>query len=115
MRMCIHPSESGVIRAGAAHLAHKLTEEQELGLEHFTQSSCPVWGKAGEVYTYSGVAALALHEKCKLDGVIVAAPTVNHAVAPALTRDFDVTVEANLSPAGRKSSNRPMAGPLSYP
>ena len=36
MRMCIHPGERGIIRTGATHLAHKLTEEQELGLEHFT-------------------------------------------------------------------------------
>ena len=96
MRMCIHPRESGVIRIAATHLAHKLTEEQELRLEHLTQSGCPVRIKGGEVYTYSGVVALALQEKRKLGGVIVAAPTVNNAVVPALTRDFDVTVDVGI-------------------
>ena len=74
--MCIHQGERGVKRAAAAHLAHKLTEEQEFGLEHFTQRGSSIWVKAGEVYTYSGVVALALQEE-QLGGVIVAAPAVD--------------------------------------
>ena len=47
MRMCIYPGESGVKRAAATHLAHKLTEEQELGLKHFTQRRQLDLGQSG--------------------------------------------------------------------